>query len=104
MGKILHVIAALTLWGVVAFIILQIDPELIKDIVVKGVYLPLAIAVFLATFYTIWLIFSGVLIAVAIGGLVILALELAVANIMNVFLACVIIAMISFEIFLQIKS
>lgn len=46
------VISLVVLWGAVLAVILFVEPELVRDIVIPGSYLPFFLLIFLAILYT----------------------------------------------------
>jgi len=97
-------IAAILLWGLVAYIILNVNPVSVRDVGVKNAYLPLLVPVFLATSYSVYAVISSVWASLAASSLVILMLVLGIMGILNIFLAIVIMAMIVFTIYLRYYS
>ena len=49
---------ALLFWGVVAFFIFFVDPELVRDWLLRGSYLPFFLSLWLALFLTASLLFA----------------------------------------------
>jgi hypothetical protein len=50
------IISLIFLWGSVAYIILYVDPDLLKDILIPGLYLPFFVMLTIALWYTIALL------------------------------------------------
>jgi len=75
------------LWGVVGFIIFYIDPVAVSDLFVKGVYLPLLVAVYLAVAYSFGLLTRSGKVGVVCGGLVALVLLLMILKVFNALVA-----------------
>jgi hypothetical protein len=76
------IVALLSLWGLVVFIVVVVDPGLVRDIGIVGSYLPLTILVFAAMLYTSMLILHRFPRALMISLLTTLALELAFQRLM----------------------
>ena len=55
----LKVISIISLWVVVAFATIYIDPATIKDILIPGLYLPMILLIGVATGYTAYSLSSG---------------------------------------------
>lgn len=71
------------LWALVFYLILFVDPELIRDIGIKGVYLPFLLSLFLAFVYTFSLLFRTVKIGAFLAFLIISLLALQLFRILT---------------------
>lgn len=52
-------ILTLILWGLLATIIIWVDPQLVKDIILPGVYLPFFVVFWPASFFTLALLMGS---------------------------------------------
>ena len=59
MLMILKIISIISVWAVVAFATIYIDPATIKDILIPGLYLPMILIIGVATGYTAYSLSSG---------------------------------------------
>lgn len=73
-------ISTIVLWGVVFYIVLFIDPVLLQDVLIEGVYLPFLVALFLAVFYSLSLAFQSMRLGLGISLILML---LVVLNILR---------------------
>lgn len=66
----LRIVTFVALWGLVGIIVVYVDPSLIRDTVVTGLYLPILIPIWLASVYTAAWIMGLKWFAFAIGTIV----------------------------------
>ena len=97
------ILALLMLWGVVGAVVIFIDPQLLKDLLIPNTYIAFVLIVMAACFYSLWLIFHKLITVATITILIGLGLQLAVLGIMTLFLMCVLIASIMFVLFLHFR-
>lgn len=81
MSALPKIISLLFLWGMVAAIVVFVDPTLLKDVLLPGAYLPFFGLLFLALWYTLAIIFQSarkslLFTITIIGGLVLSMLKL----------------------------
>ena len=65
------------------YIVVFIDPEVVRDVGVKGAYLPLLLPLGLAMWYTIVIIFQSVKAAIWVAGAIIFLLILSAMKILT---------------------
>jgi len=79
----------LVLWGLVAGMVIYIEPELLKDVIVRGLYLPFWLIFFPASFLSLALILGntrrGFLGSIGLTGFLILRLY-GIGNFLNLLL------------------
>lgn len=102
MKIVLKTVSLILLWGMVVYVIMFVDPESVKDVGIPGSYLPLLAPFFAAVWYTGYLILKVFWSSITIACLLLLALTLGIAGIMNLFLGLIITAIITFVVFLQL--
>lgn len=83
MSTILKILSILAIWGVVAGIVLGIEPEIIKDVLLPGLYLPLVVSGLVATSYTSWSITGSMWAAVMSGVMTALMLILLITKVFH---------------------
>ena len=88
------------LWGVVAYIVLFVDPSLIKDVGVPGLYLPFLLSVGVASWYTFALLSKRGWGALVLTLLVVLSLFLAIVRLMYPLLAIGLLLLSGFIVYL----
>lgn len=79
------IISLILLWGVVASIIMFIDPELLEDVWIDNLYAPFLLAVFAATWYTMTIITGSGSIGVINALLFVFGLVLLLLKVFNFF-------------------
>jgi glycerol-3-phosphate acyltransferase PlsY len=87
----------LGLWGAVALVIVYIDPQLLKDILIPGLYLPFYILVLIALWYTISLVTKNILHSLIMSLIFITALMLSMFKLTHVGLIAVILLTLVIE-------
>jgi len=92
-----RILSLTLLWGGVAAIILFVEPELIRDIIVPGLYLPLLILLLIALWYSLALIFKSAMISLMFASTVIGSLILIILRFMHWGLAGVILLTLVME-------
>lgn len=88
------IISLLLLWGLVAGVIVYVDPQSIRDIGVEGLYLPLLIAVLLAVWYSMTLLTRSGWVGLVSALLVDLALVLLIIKVFNMLTGVAILSLI----------
>lgn len=53
MVKILELLAMLALWGVVGVVVWYVDPNIVRDVLVPRIHLPILVIMWVATAYTV---------------------------------------------------
>lgn len=97
----LKLIAILSLWSVVAYIMIFLEPNSIKDVLIESIYLPFLVAVTVALGYTMSVIANKWWLAASVTGLLMLGLVLSILGLLNTFLVIVIALMIVFACYLS---
>lgn len=88
------ILSLILLWGVVTLIIIYVDPSTIRDVGIEGVYLPLLIAVFIASAYSMFLLSGAWIVGALSALLIVLALLLLIFKVFNAFVAIAIVGAI----------
>jgi len=82
-------ILIMVLWGLLGVIVNQVEPELVKDILVQGLYLPFWLVFFPASFFTLAVVVGnsrrGLVIALGLTGFLILRVY-QLGNLLNLLL------------------
>ncbi|MEI6690721.1 MAG: hypothetical protein WCL07_03155 [bacterium] len=55
----LRILVALSLWTIVGYMVIVIDPDILKNVLIEGAYLPFMACLMCALWYTSALIFSS---------------------------------------------
>lgn len=97
-------VAALFLWVVVAIIVILIDPEMLKNVWLEGLYAPFFVAVLIASWYTMSLITGSVLIGFVNGLLLVLGMILQLLKVFNLISAAALGGAIIFLSYFAIKG
>ncbi len=83
------VILILVLWGLLGGLITQVEPELVKDVLIPGLYLPVFLLLLPASFLTLAILSAntkrGLLIALGLNAFLILRI-FQFGNLLNLFL------------------
>src|SRR5688572_9198475 len=95
MQWILKVLGLLGLWSIVVGIIVLVDPLLVRDVGIPGLYLPLLVALFFALWYSALLIFHKGSIAILIASLITLSVILSILHLMFWFVGIGIVLLLS---------
>ena len=99
MKFVLRAIVLALLWGMVGYTIFYIDPASIANLVVEGLYLPFLGLVFVATLYSLSLLFRSLGKALFISVLIILLLTTGILGYFNWFLGLVVLLIIVIVLF-----
>lgn len=91
------IISMLGLWGAVALVIIYIDPQLLKDILIPGLYLPFYILLLISLWYTISLVTKNILHSLIMSLIFITALLLSMFKLMHAGLIAVILLTLVIE-------
>ena len=70
-----RILSLIFLWGAVAVVILKVEPELVRDVVIPGMYLPFYLLLAFSIWYTLALITKTMLMSLVmtitiVGGLI----------------------------------
>jgi len=87
MSKLLKLTALISLWSLVAFVLITVDPYLIRDVGLPGLYLPFMALVYVAVLYTGVLVLHRLVRAGLIALLIVVALELSIQRFMYWYIA-----------------
>lgn len=87
-------IAVTLMWGVVLGIIFYVDPALVKDVVVPGVYLPLVLSVAVSCWYSILLVTKSLKSASLVTIVIVIAMVTSLLRYMNVLVGVALVGMI----------
>lgn len=71
------------LWGMVALIIVDVDPVLLRDVWIEGIYLPFLLSVLLSLWYTFALVLKSYLRSLLISLLMVLMIALSILKVLN---------------------
>jgi hypothetical protein len=91
------IISLLLLWGAVASTIIYIDPELLKDILIPGSYLPFLILLTITLWYTLAIFIKSAWKSLVITLTLMLAIVLSILQIMYTGLAIMILLTLGIE-------
>lgn len=91
------------LWGVVAGMVLGVDPALIKDYLLPDSYILFVVLITTAIWYSLWLVIKNFLPTTMLAILSGMAIELSILGIMNMFLLAVILASMGFVLWLNYR-
>lgn len=78
------IIAAVALWGGVAYIILVVDPILVRDIFIEGSYIVFTLPLFLAVFYMSSVVLSEYVSSFILSGVIVLLIYLSIYNVLTI--------------------
>lgn len=98
------VLASAVLWMIVFLMVIFVDPDLISNILFSKSYLPMAIAIFMAVFYSCLVISKNYVVSVVISAVVISGFYLAVHSIMNWYTFVVSIVIIVTSMYFAVKK
>lgn len=70
MKLILRVVTLVALWAFVAVSVIYVDPALIRDVGVPGLYLPMLLSIWIALVYTMSWIMGLSWIAIGVGSII----------------------------------
>lgn len=88
-------------WAVVFYIVVYVDPETVKDVGVEGSYAPFVSAAALAVFYTVLTASHSPVLALVITVFSVLALFLAITQLMTLFTGIIIFLLILFSVYIH---
>ncbi len=77
------IISLVTLWGATALVIIYVEPELLKDIVLPGSYLPFWLLLSFTLWYTLSIILHGMMKGLLISATIIGGLILSAMGVMH---------------------
>jgi hypothetical protein len=90
-------------WGSVVYMVIYIDPAIVRDIGFEGLYLPFITLFTLSFWYTIVTVTSSWKLATALSILTGLALILSIIKLMNWFTMVALILLMGFTLYLHMK-
>lgn len=90
-------VSLLTLWGAVASVIVFVEPELLKDIFLPGVYLPFWMLIGFALWYTLAIVCRSIVKGLVVTATVLGGLILSMLGLMHWGLAAVLILTLGIE-------
>jgi apolipoprotein N-acyltransferase len=83
MSRLPKIISLLFLWGAVGAIIIYIDPTLLKDVLIRGAYLPFFVLLFLTIWYTLGLVLHSIGKSLLLTTTIVVGLVLSALKLMN---------------------
>lgn len=98
------ILSLICLWGAVAGVIVFIEPELLKDVIIPGSYLPFMGLVMLATWYTLALIVKSMLKSLLLTVTIMASLVLTMSRLMHPGLVVVLLLTLVIESWYIYKS
>ena len=89
------------LWGAVAYIVIYVEPESIRDIGIEGMYLPFVAIVTIAIWYTVMMVAQSWMFSLTVSALLGLTLTLSILRLMSWFTLLIISLLIGFSLYLH---
>jgi len=77
------IISLMAIWGTVAYVVVYIDPELLRDVWIPGMYAPFQLLLGVAVWYTVSALIKSYGKAAIISLLVVLLMSLSILKVLN---------------------
>lgn len=106
MKLVLKALGVISLWSIVIGIVIFVDPSLLRDILIPGLYLPFVFAVFVALGYTILVITHSFWLSLVVAALICLAIVLSIMQMLFWFVGLgifVLLSVVCYIYFSQLK-
>jgi hypothetical protein len=87
----------IVLWGAIGWVVIYIEPQLLKDIFIPGMYIPFYLLLLLAIWYSVSLIMRKILASFIFSIIIVGSLMLSMYKIMHIGLAIVILLTLVIE-------
>ncbi len=97
MRYIPKILSLIILWGVLVSMVMYLDPEIVKDVLVPGLYLPFFGILSFAIWYTLWIFLGSLFKSLLLATTVILGVVLSAAGLMHPGLAVVLVLTLVIE-------
>lgn len=92
-----RILSLIFLWGLVVFVILYIEPELIRDIMIPGLYLPFFALITITIWYTLSIFTKSIAYSLLITITIIFGLALTMLGLMHIGLGAVLLLTLLME-------